>query len=79
MFDQEPVLLRSYGVHHCIGVRFDAPALEGPLQFNRDAGVGVRHDCWARFEQADAGAQIGQDGGDLASGVGRADDGRGRR
>ncbi len=79
VFDDEPLLLRSYGVHHGIGVRFDAPALERPLQFNRDAGVGLRHDGRTGFEQADGGAQIGQDGGDLASGVGRADDGRGRR
>ena len=51
---------------------------ERPLQLNGDARVGVGHDGRTRFEQADAGAEIGQDGGDLASGVGRADHGRGR-
>ena len=79
MLDEELVFVGRMSGHHCIGVRFDALALERSVQFNRDARVSVRHECWTRFEQADAAAQIGQDGGDLASGVGRADDGRGRR
>ena len=60
-------------------MRVDASSLEGSIEFGRDTEVGLRNYRRARLEETDAAAKIGKDGSDLASGVGRSDDGGCRR
>ena len=47
--------------------------LKGSIELGRDAEVGVRHNGWARLEQADMAAEVGEDGSDLTARVGSAD------
>lgn len=46
-----------------------------PRRSGRDAGVGRRHEAGAGFEQLDSGAEVGQDGSDLAARVCSSDNG----
>ena len=57
------------------GVHVHVPAAEGTAQFSRNGPIGRWHQRGPGLEQADADAQVVQDGGDLAAGVGPADHG----
>src|SRR6185437_5549067 len=52
----------------------DALGLERSAQRGGNAGIGAGHEPGAGFDEPDMGSQVGEDRGDLAAGVGSADD-----
>jgi hypothetical protein len=56
-------------------VNSDALAFESAAKIGRDAGISGRDEAGAGFEQLDSGAEVGEDGSDLAVCVGSSHNG----